>query len=163
MHFDPNIVALCTVTCAVGYLMTRAGPADLEMTSLVAEIPGYLQGRNPMSIEAVMRRLAKILRLPLDLGALLVDPTILILDDALSSVDTETERRILSRLRGLMRERTSIVIAHRISTVRDADLIAVVDEGRIVELGDHAALLAQNGLYADLYRQQQLEEEIEAL
>src|SRR5262249_34111590 len=72
--------------------------------------------------------------------ALLVDPRILILDDALSSVDTETERRILTQLRGLMRERTSIVIAHRISTVRDADLIAVVDEGRIVELGDHASL-----------------------
>ena len=57
------------------YLMTRAGPADLEMTSLVAEIPGYLQGRNPMSIEAVTRRLAKILRLPLDLGALRAEST----------------------------------------------------------------------------------------
>ncbi len=57
------------------YLMTRAGPADLEMTSLVAEIPGYLQGRNPLSIEAVTRRLAKILRLPLDLGALRAEST----------------------------------------------------------------------------------------
>ena len=95
--------------------------------------------------------------------ALLVDPTILILDDALSSVDTETERRILSRLRGLMRECTSIVIAHRISTVRDADLIAVVDEGRIVELGDHATLLAHGGFYADLFQRQRLSEELEAL
>jgi ATP-binding cassette subfamily B multidrug efflux pump len=95
--------------------------------------------------------------------ALLVDPTILILDDALSSVDTETEGRILGRLRGLMRQRTSIVIAHRISTVRDADLIAVVDDGRIVELGDHAALLAHAGFYADLFQRQRLTEELEAL
>ncbi|MBI3769296.1 MAG: ABC transporter ATP-binding protein [Deltaproteobacteria bacterium] len=95
--------------------------------------------------------------------ALLVDPTILILDDALSSVDTETEGRILGRLRGLMRQRTSIVIAHRISTVRDADLIAVVDDGRIVELGDHATLLAHAGFYADLFQRQRLTEELEAL
>ncbi len=95
--------------------------------------------------------------------ALLVDPRILVLDDALSSVDTRTERAILQHLRGVMRERTSIVIAHRISTVMDADLIAVVDEGRIVEVGDHAALLARDGLYAELFRQQRLEEEIEAL
>jgi ATP-binding cassette subfamily B multidrug efflux pump len=95
--------------------------------------------------------------------ALLVDPCILVLDDALSSVDTETERRSLGRLRGLMRARTSIVIAHRISTVRDADLIAVVDEGRIVELGDHASLLARGGFYAELCQRQRLTEELEAL
>ncbi len=95
--------------------------------------------------------------------ALLVDPTILILDDALSSVDTETERRILERLRGLMRERTSIVIAHRISTVRDADIIMVVDEGQVVEMGDHTTLLARGGFYADLFQRQRLAEELEAL
>jgi ATP-binding cassette subfamily B protein len=95
--------------------------------------------------------------------ALLVDPTILILDDALSSVDTETERRILGHLRGLMRDRTSILIAHRISTVMDADLILVVDAGRIVEAGDHAALLARGGFYADLFQRQRLTEELEAL
>jgi ATP-binding cassette subfamily B multidrug efflux pump len=95
--------------------------------------------------------------------ALLVDPVILVLDDALSSVDTETERRILARLRGLMRERTSIVIAHRISTVRDADVIAVVDDGRVVELGDHESLLARGGFYAELFQRQRLTEELEAL
>ena len=95
--------------------------------------------------------------------ALLVDPVVLVLDDALSSVDTETERRILARLRGLMRERTSIVIAHRISTVRDADVIAVVDDGRIVELGDHESLLARGGFYAELFQRQRLTEELETL
>jgi ATP-binding cassette subfamily B multidrug efflux pump len=92
--------------------------------------------------------------------ALLLDAPILVLDDALSSVDTRTERAILGALERVMQHRTSIVIAHRISTIEDADLIAVVDEGRIVELGDHASLLARDGLYADLFRQQRLEEEI---
>jgi ATP-binding cassette subfamily B multidrug efflux pump len=95
--------------------------------------------------------------------ALLVDPAILVLDDALSSVDTETERRILGRLRELMRTRTSILIAHRISTVMDADLILVVDGGRVVEVGDHAALLARGGFYAELFQRQRLTEELEAL
>jgi ATP-binding cassette, subfamily B, multidrug efflux pump len=95
--------------------------------------------------------------------AVLTDPRILVLDDALSSVDTRTERAILTALEDIMRHRSSIVIAHRISTIQDADLIAVVDEGRIVELGDHATLLARDGLYADLFRQQRLEEEIAEL
>jgi len=95
--------------------------------------------------------------------ALAAKPQILVLDDALSSVDTRTERRILQALREVRHGRTSIVIAHRISTIQDADLIAVVDEGRIVELGDHASLLARDGVYADLFRQQRLEEELSEL
>ena len=95
--------------------------------------------------------------------AIACEPRVLVLDDALSSVDTRTENAILHGLRGAMAGRTSIVIAHRLSTVMDADCIAVLDDGRIVEFGDHATLLARGGLYADLYRQQQLEEEIEAL
>ena len=95
--------------------------------------------------------------------ALIVDPTILILDDALSSVDSETERRILSSLAGVMRDRTSILIAHRISTVMNADLIVVVDDGRIVEMGDHASLLERGGWYAELFQRQRLAEELEAL
>jgi ATP-binding cassette subfamily B protein len=83
-------------------------------------------------------------------------------DDALSSVDTYTEEKILGRLRGVMRERTSILISHRISTVRDADLICVLDGGRIVELGTHSELLATGGEYADLYERQLLEEELAA-
>jgi ATP-binding cassette subfamily B multidrug efflux pump len=95
--------------------------------------------------------------------AVIADPPILVLDDALSSVDTRTERAILSALEDIMRERTAIIIAHRISTIQDADLIAVLDDGRIVELGDHETLLARDGIYADLFRQQRLEEEIAEL
>jgi len=89
------------------------------------------------------------------------DPRILILDDALSAVDTYTEAEILKRLRGVMRERTSIVVAHRISTVKDADEILVLDEGVIAERGTHRDLLERNGLYAAMYRRQLLEEELE--
>ena len=89
--------------------------------------------------------------------ALLTDPRILILDDALSAVDTHTEEAILSRLRGVMRERTTILVSHRISTVRDADLILVLDDGRVVERGTHDVLVAEGGLYAGLHRKQLLE------
>ena len=95
--------------------------------------------------------------------AVITAPPILVLDDALSSVDTRTERAILSALEDVMQGCTALIIAHRISTIQDADLIAVLDEGRIVELGDHGSLLARDGLYADLFRQQRLEEEIAAL
>jgi ATP-binding cassette subfamily B protein len=94
--------------------------------------------------------------------ALVVDPKILVLDDALSSVDTYTEEEILSRLRGVMRQRTSIIVSHRISTVRDADQILVLHEGRLVERGRHDDLVARGGIYAELYRKQLLEEELEA-
>jgi ATP-binding cassette, subfamily B, multidrug efflux pump len=94
--------------------------------------------------------------------ALYVDPRILILDDALSAVDTHTEEEILAGLRGFMRERTSLIVSHRISTVRDADLILVLDNGRIVERGAHDDLVAHGGLYAELHRRQLLEEELAA-
>ncbi len=92
--------------------------------------------------------------------AILRSPRILILDDALSSVDTHTEDKILNHLRELMRGRTTIFISHRVSTVRNADRIAVLHQGRIVELGTHDELIAQNGYYTDLYNKQLLEEEL---
>jgi len=92
--------------------------------------------------------------------ALMRSPRILILDDALSSVDTHTEDKILNHLRDLMRGRTTIFISHRVSTVRNADRIAVLHQGRIVELGTHDELIARNGYYTDLYNKQLLEEEL---
>ena len=93
--------------------------------------------------------------------AVIRDPRILILDDSLSAVDTQTEEKILDRLRNVMHGRTTVLIAHRTSTVRDADQIVVVKDGAIIEHGTHDELLAYNGYYADLYQKQLLEEELE--
>jgi ATP-binding cassette, subfamily B, multidrug efflux pump len=94
--------------------------------------------------------------------AIAVDPKILILDDSLSAVDTYTEEEILSRLRGVMRERTSIIVSHRISTVRSADQIFVLANGHVAERGTHDQLVARDGLYAAMYKKQLLEEELQA-
>jgi ATP-binding cassette, subfamily B, multidrug efflux pump len=92
--------------------------------------------------------------------ALIREPRVLILDDALSSVDTQTEDKILNHLREIMYGRTTIFISHRVSTVRNADMIAVLHGGRIVELGTHDELLSRDGYYTDLYNKQLLEEEL---
>lgn len=93
--------------------------------------------------------------------ALVLDPPILILDDAFSSVDTHTEEAILSGLREVISHRTTLLISHRVSTVKEADMIYVLDEGRIVERGNHDQLVTVGGIYAEMYRRQLLETELE--
>jgi ATP-binding cassette subfamily B protein len=94
--------------------------------------------------------------------ALVISPAILVLDDALSAVDTHTEEEILQRLSRVMRQRTSLIVSHRVSTVRGADQIVVLEHGHVAESGTHEALVRHGGLYAELYRKQLLEEELAA-
>ena len=124
----------------------------------VAQFPnGYdtLVGERGITLSGGQKQRVAIAR------ALAIDPRILILDDALSSVDTATEEAILRDLRRIRQSRTTIMVAHRVSTVRDADEILVLDRGRVVERGTHDTLVAAGGLYADMYRRQLLEEEID--
>jgi ATP-binding cassette subfamily B protein len=95
--------------------------------------------------------------------AFLLNPPVLVLDDCLSSVDAETEDEILKGLKALLKEKTCIIVSHRISAVKEADEILVLEEGEIIERGDHQSLLRKDGLYAELFRQQQLSEELERI
>jgi ATP-binding cassette subfamily B multidrug efflux pump len=92
-----------------------------------------------------------------------MDPPVLILDDCLSSVDAQTEAEILHELRSILRDKTCLIISHRISAVKEADEILVLDEGQIIERGNHDQLVRQGGVYAELYQQQRLSEELEQI
>jgi len=126
----------------------------------VADFPkgyGTMLGERGITLSGGQKQRTSIAR------AVMRKPAILILDDALSAVDTYTEEEILRRLRGIMKGRTSIIISHRISTVKEADQIVVLHEGVIKEQGTHDALVALGGIYAELHQKQLLEEELEQL
>lgn len=131
-----------------------------EAANISADIEGFPEkynttvGERGITLSGGQKQRTAIAR------AIIRDPKILILDDALSSVDTQTEDKILNHLRDIMRGRTTIFISHRVSTVRNADRIAVLHDGRIVEYGTHDELVALNGYYNDLYNKQLLEEEL---
>jgi len=167
--FVPQETFLFSATIAgnIAFGVEGATPEQIrraaEMAGLAGDIEGFplgydtLVGERGITLSGGQKQRTAIAR------ALLREPRILILDDALSAVDTLTEERILTHLAGVMRGRTVILISHRVSTVRQADAIVVLERGKIVERGTHDELVEAGGYYADLSQKQMLEEELEAI
>jgi ATP-binding cassette subfamily B protein len=131
-----------------------------QLSKDISEFPNQFEtfvGERGITLSGGQKQRTSIAR------AVMRNPKILILDDALSAVDTYTEEEILKRLRNVMENRTSIIISHRISTVKDADIIIVLDRGKIAERGTHDELVALGGIYSDLHYKQLLEEELNRL
>lgn len=154
-----------TVFANLAFGLPEGAPAETveraaETAHLAAEIAAFprryqtLVGERGITLSGGQKQRAAIAR------ALALEPQILILDDSFSSVDTYTEERVLRNLLEATRGRTTILVSHRISTVKHARQILVLENGRVVERGDHASLMALGGVYADLYRKQLLEEEL---
>ena len=154
-----------TVAGNIAFGLERYEPREVHEAAEIAGLDGDVEdfanryetvvGERGITLSGGQKQRSAIAR------AVVRDPRILILDDSLSAVDTQTEEKILSRLRHVMRGRTTILIAHRTSTVRDADQIVVLKDGAIIERGTHDELLLRGGYYADLYQKQLLEEELE--
>jgi ATP-binding cassette subfamily B multidrug efflux pump len=137
----------------------KAAAAVARLDADVDQFPrGYatLVGERGITLSGGQKQRTAIAR------AVAVEPRILVLDDALSAVDTETEERILAGLDGAAQARTTLLVSHRISTVRAADAIVVLDGGRVAEQGTHEQLVARGGLYAAMYHRQRLEAELAA-
>jgi ATP-binding cassette subfamily B protein len=154
-----------TIRENIAFGVEDASDAEVERASAVSNILadvrqfpagfGTIVGERGITLSGGQKQRTAISR------GVIRDPKILILDDALSSVDTYTEDQILHELKSVRSGRTSILISHRVSTVKDADEIVVMDHGEIVERGTHEKLLANGGYYAELHERQLLEEEIE--
>ncbi|HLZ13942.1 MAG TPA: ABC transporter ATP-binding protein [Candidatus Acidoferrum sp.] len=154
-----------TVGGNIGFGLAEVDAARIREAAEIANLDGDVQefaekyetmvGERGITLSGGQKQRTAIAR------AVARDPRILILDDSLSSVDTQTEERILQRLRGVMDGRTTILISHRTSTVKEADQIVVLVDGGIAECGTHDELLTRGGYYADLYQKQLLEEELE--